>query len=377
MPGLYVHVPFCVKKCAYCSFYSVTRLEMMDKFQKALIIELESRCKGRKPATLYVGGGTPAIVSPEYWSRFIRRLKETADTSGLQEMTIEANPDTVTAEKLADLRQAGFNRLSMGVQSFHDDLLGTLGRVHDSERAAKAFEAASGAGFSNVSIDLIYGIPGQTLSGWMDDLEKAVELAPDHMSCYQLSLEKGTPLFDSVKKGLVSKPSRGTAADMYFAAHEHLVSCGFHHYEVSSYAGVEGKVSRHNSAYWERKPYTGLGPSAHSFDGARSRSWNVDSVSDYVERLCNGESPEMGKEELTKEQSAMETIMLGLRTSQGFDIVELKALTGFGVNTEYLKEMVRQGHAKIHGDVVRSTPRGMLYADGNAVSLLSSIGSFD
>lgn len=317
------------------------------------------------------------MLPPEYWKGFMDRLKETADIAHLQEKTVEANPDTVAKEQLAGLREAGFNRISMGVQSFDDGLLKTLGRIHDSNRAIKAFEDARAAGFDNVSVDLIYGIPGQTLLGWMYDLNKTMELEPDHLSCYELSLEKGTPLFHSIKNGVLSKPRDGTVTDMYFAAHDYLESHGYNHYEVSSYAGGDGNISRHNSSYWQRNPYVGLGPSAHSFDGINDRSWNLDSVVEYIDKIEAGDSAEMGREELSIEQAAMEIVMLGLRTSKGFDITELKSETGFGVGRDYLGEMVEQGHAKIDGTNVRPTPEGMLYADGNAVSLLSSIRSFD
>lgn len=369
--GLYVHVPFCIRKCNYCSFYSVSADEdIRRRFSNALLSELRTRVKGSVIKTIYAGGGTPTLLPPAFWRDFLTVLTSHSDTSEVEECTIETNPGAVTERELCALRQAGFNRLSIGVQSFDDTLLQTLGRIHSSDQAIETFRSARKAGFNNISLDLMYGIPGQTLKGWLKDLERIEELSPEHVSCYELSVIGGTPIFKSINDGVLSKPAEETCQDMYFAAHEILTRSGYLHYEVSNYARDNNSVSLHNSSYWDRTPYIGLGPSAHSFDGDATRSWNVSSLDQYLEQIRDGHSPTADSELITKAQAALEMVMLGLRCRAGFDLQRIETITGIHINRDYLNTMINSNRVLLSGTRLVPTGEGMLYADGDSVNLI-------
>ena len=369
--GLYVHIPFCVRKCNYCSFYSVSADEdTRNRFANALLYELRTRVSGRRIKTIYAGGGTPTLLPPAFWREFLAEVTVLSDTSEVKECTIETNPGAVTERELCELRQAGFNRLSIGVQSFNDTLLQTLGRIHSSEQAIEAFRNAGEAGFRSTSIDLMYGIPGQTLKDWLKDLKRIEELAPEHVSCYELSVIEGTQMYKSINDGVLSKPVEEVCRDMYFAADETLARFGYLHYEVSNYSRGISSISLHNSSYWNRTPYTGLGPSAHSFDGKTTRSWNVHSLEQYLERIEDGQSPTADSEDISKEQAALEMIMLGLRCSAGIDLKEIERETGIRINRDYLNTMIQSKRVLLSGTRLVPTAEGMLYADGDSVNLI-------
>lgn len=368
---MYVHVPFCVRKCSYCSFYSVCADEdIRRRFGNALLAELRTRVKGRVIKTIYAGGGTPTLLPPVFWKGFLAQAGEIADISPADEFTIETNPGAVMEKELLALRQAGFNRLSIGVQSFNDTLLQTLGRIHTSYQAEETYRSARKAGFLNISLDLMYGVPGQTLKIWLKDLERIEELGPEHVSCYDLSVIEGTPIFKSINDGVLSKPDEETCRDMYFAADEILSRRGYLHYEISNFARCKSYISRHNSSYWDRTPYIGLGPSAHSFDGKVTRSWNVSSLEQYLERVEDGQSPTLDSEVVTKEQAALEMVMLGLRCSAGIDLKKIETETGIRINREYLNTMINNNRVILSGSKLVPTAEGMLYADGNSVNLI-------
>ncbi len=370
--GLYVHVPFCVKKCGYCSFCSVPyRQNAADGFRKALLTELRMRLHGKMVSTLYIGGGTPTILPPAYWREFREELGRVAFVSGISESTIETNPGTIAPGELEDLRRTGFNRLSIGIQSFQDDILQILGRIHDGQQAVAGFEEARKAGFLNISIDLMYGVPGQSMELWEDDLRRALELRPEHISCYELTLEEETPMWSSVQKGELSKPDDDACADMYFRADEILASEEFIHYEVSNYARGNSHTSMHNCSYWRRAPYIGLGPSAHSYDGINLRSWNLHSVEAYIDSLDKGQLPVSGRESLTREQTATERIMLGLRCCGGVDLDAIEKETGVVIDREYLKIMLEHGRVVQVDSRIVPTAAGKLFADGDSVNLLA------
>ena len=326
--------------------------------------------KGRIIKTIYVGGGTPTLLTPEFWKRFLSEAGEIANVSPVAEYTIETNPGAVTDRELSELRQAGFNRLSLGVQSFNDTSLETLGRIHSSGQAIEVFRSARKAGFRNISVDLMYGIPGQTLKKWVEDLEHIEDLAPEHLSCYELSVIEGTPIFKSINDGVLSKPDGEACRDMYFAADEILTRIGYSHYEVSNYARGISCVSRHNSSYWNRTPYIGLGPSAHSFDGKVTRSWNVSSLELYLGWIRDGQSPKVDSEVITKEQAALEMVMLGLRCSGGIDMKKIEAETGTRINRDYLNTMIKNNRVLPSGSRLIPTAEGMLHADGDSVNLI-------
>jgi oxygen-independent coproporphyrinogen-3 oxidase len=369
--GLYIHVPFCVKKCSYCSFYSIECDEMLlTRFRSTLLAELERKTAGINIGTVYAGGGTPTVLPPEFWSEFLSTLDDVADTSDVLEMTIETNPGAVLPGVLAEFRKAGFNRLSIGIQSFISGELKTLGRIHSPDQAIITFNQARDTGFQNIGIDLMYGIPGQIPDNWQSNLKKAVELSPEHISCYELSIEKGTPIADLINNGELSKPSEEHCREMYFLADEYLKEAGYIHYEVSNYAKGDENISRHNSSYWNRTPYIGLGPSAHSFDGKRIRSWNVCELNEYLSLIEHDRSPVEETEELDSQEIAIEMLMLGLRWQAGADIDEIEATTGFRINEQYLDRMVRSGRVQVSGSRILPTAEGMLFADGDAANLI-------
>ncbi len=358
-------------KCNYCSFYSISADEdTRSHFGNVLLSELRTRVSGRIIKTIYAGGGTPTLLPPEFWKGFLAEAGETADVSHVAEYTIETNPGAVTERELHLLRETGFNRLSLGVQSFNDTLLETLGRIHSSDQAIDIFRSARKAGFRNISIDLMYGVPGQTLMEWITDLEHIEELAPEHVSCYELSVIEGTPIYKSINDGVLSKPDEEACRDMYFAADEILTRIGYSHYEVSNYARGKSYISRHNSSYWNRTPYIGLGPSAHSFDGTVTRSWNVSSLDEYIERMRHGQSPTVDSEVITAGQTVLEMIMLGLRCSTGIDLKKIETETGTRINRDYLNTMIKNNRVLLSGTRLVPTAEGMLYADGDSVNLI-------
>lgn len=369
--GLYVHVPFCIKKCSYCSFYSVSSNDRTrESFGRALLSELEQRVRDNSIGTIYAGGGTPTLLPPEFWSEFLTLVDDIADASEIHECTIETNPGAVNERELSALRQIGFNRLSIGVQSFSDTALETLGRIHSSIGAVETFRSARKAGFGNISIDLMYGIPEQTLKDWLDDLKRIEDLAPEHISCYELSVEEGTPIAEAIGAAELSKPEEESCREMYFMADEILAECGYFHYEVSNYARGKSFISQHNSSYWDRTPYIGLGPSAHSFNGKNTRRWNVASIEEYLRRMKNGKSPAAGREEIAIEQVALEAVMLGLRCSTGIDLDKIETETGVNINRDHLNAMIENNRVILSGSEFVPTVEGMLYADGDSIDLV-------
>ena len=325
---------------------------------------------GRIIKTIYAGGGTPTLLPPAFWSEFLTTLTALSDTSEVKECTIETNPGAVTERELRELRQAGFNRLSIGVQSFNDILLETLGRIHTSDQAIETFRSARKAGFRSISIDLMYGIPGQTMGDWLTGLERIEELGPEHVSCYELSVIGGTPIFQSINDGELSKPDEEACRDMYFTADEILTRSGYLHYEVSNYSRGDSYVSLHNSSYWDRTTYIGLGPSAHSFDGKVTRSWNVSSIEQYLDKIRDGQSPTLDSEVITQEQAALEMVMLGLRCSAGIDLKKIETETGIRINRDYLNTMISNNRVLLSGTKLVPTAEGMLYADGDSANLI-------
>jgi len=366
-----VHVPFCLGKCSYCSFYSIVESgDTASRFGRALLSELRRRAADRRIGTVYIGGGTPTVLDPAFWTEFMHQLETTADTSEILEQTIEANPGTVWPDQLSILRRLGFSRLSIGVQSFSSSELRILGRIHDTRAGAEAVSMARTAGFESICLDLIYGIPRQTRRSWRRSLTKAIKLQPEHISCYELSIDAGTPLSMAFDDGSIKKPSDAIIEDMYYMADEMLEEEGFVHYEVSNFSRGRENQSLHNSSYWDRRPYIGLGPSAHSFDGGRIRTWNVGDLESYLKRIEGGEDAIEESEVLGRTEEALEIIMLGLRRKDGFDLLELERGTGTMLDLDYLHRMEDDGKVEFSGSRVLPTAKGMLFADGDAVDLL-------
>ena len=326
MAGLYVHIPFCSSFCIYCDFYSEVAPERVDAYLEALSREAASRKSELSvpPTTLYVGGGTPSLLSERQFSRLSEILRKNFDLQAVEEFTVEANPDDITPEKLALWRSCGVNRLSIGVQSFCDKHLKWMRRRHDSAAASRAFLLAREAGFSNISLDLIFGYAGLSMREWEASVEEALSLGPEHISCYQMMLEEGTPLTLLAEAGKYSEPPQEECAAQYALLQRRLAEAGYVQYEISNFA-LPGFESRHNSSYWRREPYLGLGPAAHSFDGARRRSWNDPDLEAWL-TVWNpaSESRRAGSFEILSDKDVFnETVMLSLRTARGLDLAEL------------------------------------------------------
>lgn len=368
--GIYLHIPFCVAKCSYCTFNSYAGLgHLHDAYVRALQTEIESsagRAMGERVASIYVGGGTPTVLTTELLQRVLRTCGEHYRVLPEAEVSMEANPGTVDASYLRRLRALGVTRLSLGVQSFQDRMLSILARVHTSRQAREAFLMARSAGFTSVNLDLIYGLPGQSLSQWLDDLYQALDLGPEHLSLYGLSLEEGTPLANLVGLGELPPPDPDLAATMYEEAEEMLETAGYVHYEISNWA-LAGHECQHNLNYWLNRPYLGFGAGAHSFDG-KHRRWNVVRPEEYVRRLERGEDPAAGQETIDPAMERSETMILGLRlcrgvSSEGFERrFGLSLLEAFA---DQIGDLVRLGLLEGDDGGVRLTPRGRLL--GNEV----------
>ncbi len=313
MRGLYVHIPFCVSKCAYCDFNSYAGKEKyMGEYVSALLKEAYFY-KGEAVDTVYIGGGTPTTLPQTEMERLISRLKDIFKISENAEFTVEMNPCTANSQYLKSINRAGINRISMGAQSFNDDLLKTLGRRHKSEDVFTSVKLCRDAGFKNLSIDLMFSLPGQTFENWQDTLEKAILCKPDHISCYGLKIEEGTPFYNNGVEPLPDELDR----KMYHYAIEFLGKCGYNQYEISNFAQV-GKESRHNLKYWHCEEYFGLGAGAHAYlNGVRK--YNVAPIDEYIKRIEETGSAVAEETVLTCEDKEAERLIMGLRLTEGID----------------------------------------------------------
>ncbi len=368
MGGVYVHVPFCVQKCAYCDFvsYPAPDIESLaPAYLGAVLGELrlrqdELRCVG-PIETVYIGGGTPTCVPPRLLGGFIEELLQAiraagtaADTIGPAndiEVTVEANPGTVDRAGLAALRAAGANRLSLGFQSLADRELVALGRIHSAQDCLRAYGEARAAGFGNISVDFMLGTPGQTRASLTSTADAVIDLGPEHVSAYCLSLEPGTPLADAARAGAVSVPDDDDAADLYDLFVARMAASGYARYEISNFARI-GFESRHNMGYWRNGEYMGLGAAAHSHIRVRSaasipaaavgiRSWNTPLVTDYIDAVSRGDRPVAGREMRTAHEEARDALMVGLRTSVGIDLGALSQEYGVDLAGEYAERFRR------------------------------------
>ncbi len=348
MAGIYVHFPFCTSRCIYCDFYSRVRTDYPE-YVDALIREAESRrdfLKGVPPATLYFGGGTPSVLPAGELERFLSALSGSFDLSHIGEFTVEVNPDDIDSAKASEFRGLGVTRISMGVQSMNDKHLKWMKRRHTAEEAVRAFKALRQAGFDNISVDLIFGFEGLSGQEWGRTIRKVVELSPEHISCYQMM-------------GKYASSDENACLSQYLALQSILGEAGYRQYEISNYCRL-GFHSRHNSAYWRREPYLGLGAAAHSFDGEARRYWNVSDTDAYI-----AGAPLRG-ETLSEVEVAEEVIMLGLRTSEGIP-KELVCR-----NPSY-SGLVASGALIESGDRVRISPASFFVSDELISTLLAHI----
>lgn len=380
MSGIYIHIPFCERKCIYCDFYSVENLNLIDRFTESLLKEIEifsieaDFFNDSIFDTIYFGGGTPSLLEPTQIEKILNKLSQSFKISSNPEITLETNPGTVDKRKLLEFKNLGVNRMSFGVQSFFDDDLKFLGRIHTGEDAFKCVNDSFEVGFENVSIDLIFGLPGQTVEKWLENLKFAVSLNVPHISAYNLIVERGTPLHELFSLGKVEIPEDEIQAQLYERTIDFLENAGYVHYEVSNYA-FEGFECRHNLKYWQYENYIGFGPSAHSF-WINKRWWNFANLNKYINALDLGKIPVANFEILDEEKMIEEFIYLGLR-SKGINVARFKGKFGFefvdGDIKDEIEELERAGYITIEDDFIKLTPKGFLLCDEIVLRLISKI----
>lgn len=379
MPGIYLHIPFCEKKCVYCDFYSITNKSNIDQFINALKNEILLFLKAnpeidRKIETIYFGGGTPSLLEPKHIAEVVEIIYNNFDLSSLCEFTIECNPGTDFIRKLPEYKSIGINRISIGVQSLNESELKFLGRIHTSNEATRSIESALDF-FENVSVDIIFSIPNQTEKSLLNTLKYLLEFDLKHISAYSLIYEEGTPLFNQLQKGKVFPKNENEDYELYRTIQSFLLNRGFEQYEVSNYA-KQGFKSLHNLGYWQHKEYYGFGPSAHSFYQSK-RVWNVRNLKQYLAFLQNHHLPIEGSEILDEEKKMLEKIMLGLR-SEGICLQKFKEDFDVDIQcelNEVLQEWIALGFAKIENGFLKLTPNGYFVCDKLTVDLTEKVES--
>ena len=377
--SLYVHVPFCARKCAYCAFFSeASSGELIERYVGALLRELELVATDLRPRTIYFGGGTPSLLNLRQWGRILRAM-ERLSLGGAGEWTVECNPATVSLDKARLLRSGGVNRISMGVQSLNEDLLDRLGRVHSRQMAFKSFDILRQAGFDDLNLDLMFAIPGQTLEVWRETLDEAIAMGSEHLSSYEVIYEEDTPLFEQLKAGKVDA-DEDLACAMYEELVERATSAGFRQYEVANFArdgATNGQPSTvhlrdhsccHNINYWRGGSFYGLGPSATSYvRGVRTKTWS--NTQRYCEQLEQGRRAVESREELAPLARAGETAAFGLRLVEGWPFEQFRQTTGYDLRHEWaddMKQLEQQGWGRILPDRFQLTRQGLRFADAAA-----------
>ncbi|KAA6325192.1 Oxygen-independent coproporphyrinogen-III oxidase-like protein YqeR, partial [termite gut metagenome] len=367
MAGIYIHIPFCKTRCIYCDFYSSTQTTLKEQYVDALCRELETRksyLQGEPPETIYFGGGTPSLLTAGNFGRIFDTLDCAYNLKACQEITLEANPDDLSAEYLQTLSSFPFNRISIGVQTFNDDILTLLNRRHNALQAFTAVNNCRQAGFDNISIDLIYGLPGETLEVLTNDLSQALSLHPEHVSAYCLTYEKGTPIYAMQQKHQVEEIDEETGVNFFAIVMDTLTEAGYEHYEISNFCRP-GKHSRHNSAYWEGGAYMGCGASAHSYNGT-SREWNVSSLTSYIASMKAG-GREHETEILNTDTRYNELIITSIRTRRGLPLQKLKAVFGEEYLTYCLRmaqKYIESGKLERNAEYLKLTREGIFISDG-------------
>lgn len=366
--ALYIHFPFCRRKCNYCSFVSYPGRETdIPAYVSALKQELALRADGKRIHTIYFGGGTPSLLSAEQMEGILLAIRSLSTVDNKAEITVEANPGTVDEPYLTAIRKLGINRLSLGVQSFNGSELVILGRIHTAKEARKAVRSARNAGFTNLNIDLIYGVPGQTISDWQNALAEALELNPEHFSLYSLTLEGNEPMCGTIERGELPAINPDLSAEQYELAEDLLAARGYQHYEISNWA-KEGYQCRHNLVYWQGLPYLGVGAAAHSYlDGHRFA--NTADLDKYLNTFSSNAQlvPELN-EEINPELQLAEAIILGLRMSQGVSLDSIRSRFGIDLLSQYDRQvgnLTGSGLLECTEGCIRLTRRGRLL--GNEV----------
>jgi oxygen-independent coproporphyrinogen-3 oxidase len=379
MPGLYLHIPFCKQACHYCDFHFSTSLGLKGQFVDALVKEMALRKNylpdsGAPLETIYFGGGTPSLLTDDELARIFEAIHEHFQVSPHAEITLEANPDDLSPAKLAELAASPINRLSIGLQSFHEPHLRLMNRAHSAHESWQAVRAAQAAGFENISVDLIYGVPAPSHAIWQEDLGQLFELNVPHVSAYALTIEPDTAFGRRLQKGTFVAPPDEFVATQFEMLLGQLRAHGYEQYEISNFC-QPGRESQHNSNYWRGVPYLGLGPSAHSFDG-RSRQYAVANNPQYVAAVLERDEVPATMEQLSPLDQANEYLLTTLRTSRGCDLAYLRDALGLNLLAEradYLASLTAQGMATLSGDVLRLTDAGKLLADHITLELFADV----
>jgi len=377
--SLYIHVPFCAQKCAYCAFYSEAASgELINRYTAALVRELEIVADDLKPKTIFCGGGTPSLLNLRQWETILRAM-EKLKLLGAEEFTVECNPATVSADKAKLFRDFGINRISMGVQSLDENLLDRLGRIHSREMVFKSFDILRHAGFENINLDLMFAIPSQTMEIWRATLNEAMAMQSEHLSSYEVIYEDDTPLFEQLKAGEFSV-DENLACEMYEELIAHAVNGGFHQYEIANFArdaksinpsihqSIPSLACKHNVNYWRGGSFYGLGPSATGYvRGVRSKNWSNTQL--YCDQLEKGKRAIESSEELPPLRRAGEIAAFGLRMNAGWPFAEFQRATSFDLRNEWAAEMnqlAERGWASRDTDRFQLTPQGLRFADSAA-----------
>ena len=373
MAGIYIHIPFCKRRCIYCDFFSTTQSEKKPTYIHALCQELEMRknyLEGEEIETIYLGGGTPSQLTEEELNDIFTSLYNIYKVKEDAEITLEANPDDLTPEYVSMLRRLPINRISMGIQTFQEETLKLLHRRHTDRQAIEAFQRCREAGFRNISIDLMYGLPGETLDTWKEDLQQAISLHPEHISAYHLIYEEGTALWKLREEHQVEEADEDLSVTLFKNLIDELKQAGYQHYEISNFC-LPGLHSRHNSSYWTGKKYLGCGPSAHSFNGS-SRQWNIASLDNYLKGIASGK-PNYEIEELDLYTRYNDFVITSIRTCWGMSLSRLRSEYGeelYRYCLRMAKSHLEQGVLEIEEDTLRLTQEGIFISDGIMSDLL-------
>ncbi len=374
LAGLYIHIPFCIRKCLYCNFYSITDLALQNEFVEALRREMRLvNTSDLAFDTLYIGGGTPSTLSASNIDRILEQAGQSFQFIHPVEVTIEINPGTVNRENLYNYRAAGVNRLNIGVQSFHNASLKMLGRPHSSQDATQTFKQARQNGFANIGLDLIHGLPEQTSTQWRRDLQTAISLEPEHISCYILTFEPDSVLDKMKRRGLITPLPDERICEFYTDAVNILSDHGYEQYEIANFARTDKRCnyrSAHNYKYWSFTPYIGLGPSAHSYVHP-FRWWNHSDIELYIDSIRKGAPPMAERERLTQRQQMIETLYAKLRTREGIDLIQFENKFGMRLTDRFaslIRLLEKQGKLTRTPTKMALTPEGMLHH--NAITLM-------
>ena len=373
MAGIYIHIPFCKRRCIYCDFFSTIQSEKKPTYIHALCQELEMRknyLEGEEIETIYLGGGTPSQLTEEELNEIFTSLYNIYKVKEDAEITLEANPDDLTPEYVSMLRRLPINRISMGIQTFQEETLKLLHRRHTARQAIEAFQRCREAGFRNISIDLMYGLPGETLDTWKEDLQQAIALHPEHISAYHLIYEEGTALWKLRDEHQVEEADEDLSVTLFKTLIDELKQAGYQHYEISNFC-LPGLHSRHNSSYWTGKKYLGCGPSAHSFNGS-SRQWNIASLDNYLKGIASGK-PNYEIEELDLYTRYNDFVITSIRTCWGMSLSRLRSEYGeelYRYCLRMAKSHLEQGVLEIEEDTLRLTQEGIFISDGIMSDLL-------